>query len=174
VSDTEVLRSSSTPPMFNGPQCLTPNAPLRCIGATVVDHTQFRHRIADTRRNCSNGPPQTNVTLMTGQHWRTEMSWGLWRLVRNVADHPVVTVAAMLIVFVVDVVATKAVLAAERHAVVSNSTTMIIVLAILLVSMALIRTLIQRQIERRPAKAPANTRTGISRTSGANGSSHRG
>jgi hypothetical protein len=84
------------------------------------------------------------------------MSWGIWRLLRSVANHPVVTVAAMLIVFVVDVLATKAVLAAERHAVVSNSATMIIVLAILLVSMALIRTLLQRQFQRQPAKIRPN------------------
>jgi uncharacterized membrane protein (DUF485 family) len=60
--------------------------------------------------------------------------------------HPVGAATAVAIVLGIDVLATKAVLAAEGRDVVSNSTSVAAVLGILLMSMAVMRTLIHRHL----------------------------
>ena len=71
---------------------------------------------------------------------------GIYQLLRGAFRHTATIIVAVAVVLAVDVLATKAVLAAEGHAVVSNSTSVLLVLGILLVSMAVMRTLIQQHL----------------------------
>ncbi len=71
---------------------------------------------------------------------------GIYQLLRGAFRHTATIIVAVAVVLAVDVFATKAVLAAEGHAVVSNSTTVLLVLGILMASMAVMRTLIHQHL----------------------------